>query len=62
MGSGAMTYIPSLIKIGSGIQKLMGVTQTHKHHKPTSIFFFKIREVGQKEINVREEPFFHVRN
>jgi hypothetical protein len=24
MGSGAMTYIPSFIKIGSGIQKLMG--------------------------------------
>jgi hypothetical protein len=34
MGSGAMIYIlylPSFIKIGSGIQKLMGegVTQTH---------------------------------
>jgi hypothetical protein len=24
MGSGAMIYIPSLIKTGSGIQKLMG--------------------------------------
>jgi hypothetical protein len=24
MGSGAMIYVPSLIKIGSGIQKLMG--------------------------------------
>jgi hypothetical protein len=24
MGSGAMIYIPSFIKIGSGIQKLMG--------------------------------------
>jgi hypothetical protein len=31
MGSGAMMYIPSFIKIGSGIQKLMvGDTQTHK--------------------------------
>jgi hypothetical protein len=29
MGSGAMIYIPSLIKIGSGIKKLMGDTQTH---------------------------------
>jgi hypothetical protein len=24
VGSGVMTYIPSLIKIGSGIQKLIG--------------------------------------
>jgi hypothetical protein len=24
MGSGAMIYIPSFIKIGSGIQKMMG--------------------------------------
>jgi hypothetical protein len=32
MGSGAMTYVyvPSFIKIGSGIQKLMGETQTHR--------------------------------
>jgi hypothetical protein len=30
MGSGAMIYIPSFIKIGSGIQKLMrGDSQTH---------------------------------
>jgi hypothetical protein len=28
MGSGAMMYIPSFIKIGSGIQKLMGI---HRH-------------------------------
>jgi hypothetical protein len=43
MGSGAMIYIPSFIKIGSGIQKLMvGDSDTHK-----AIFiFFKIRKVG----------------
>jgi hypothetical protein len=30
MGSGAMIYIPSFIKIGSGIQKLIGGdSQTH---------------------------------
>jgi hypothetical protein len=29
MGSGAVIYVPSFIKIGSGIQKLIGVyTQT----------------------------------
>jgi hypothetical protein len=33
MGSGAMVYILSFIKIGSGIQKLMrGDTQTHRQH------------------------------
>jgi hypothetical protein len=28
MGSGAMLYVPSFIKIGSAIQKLIGDTQT----------------------------------
>jgi hypothetical protein len=33
MGSGAIIYIPSFIKIGSGIQKLiLGDTQTHRQH------------------------------
>jgi hypothetical protein len=32
MGSGAVTYVPSFIKIGSGVQKLIwGDTQTHAH-------------------------------
>jgi hypothetical protein len=33
MGSGAVIYIPSLIKIGSGVQKLIvGIRgQTHTH-------------------------------
>jgi hypothetical protein len=29
MGSGAMIYIPSFIKIGSGIQKLLGRIHSH---------------------------------
>jgi hypothetical protein len=29
MGSGAMIYIPSFIKIGSGIQKLIGGIPRH---------------------------------
>jgi hypothetical protein len=29
MGSGAVIYIPSFIKIGSGIQKLIG--EIHRH-------------------------------
>jgi hypothetical protein len=33
MGSGAMTYIPSFIKIGSGIQKLIGAgMHGHRQH------------------------------
>jgi hypothetical protein len=33
MGSGAVTYIPSFIKIGSGVQKLIrgGYTDRHTH-------------------------------
>jgi hypothetical protein len=33
MGSGAMIYIPSFIKIGSGIQKMISGedSQTHTH-------------------------------
>jgi hypothetical protein len=43
MGSDAMIYVPSFIKIGSGIQMLLGMytykhTQTARSHKPTFIF------------------------
>jgi hypothetical protein len=31
MGSGAMIYIPSFIKIGSGIQKLIGGGGIYRH-------------------------------
>jgi hypothetical protein len=32
MGSGAVIYVPSFIKIGSGVQKLMGGgIHTHTH-------------------------------
>jgi hypothetical protein len=31
MGSGAVIYVPSLIKIGSGVQKLMGGIRRHTH-------------------------------
>jgi hypothetical protein len=45
MGSGAMTYIPSLKNIGSAIQKL--IRGTHRQHgdRISPISFFKIREV-----------------
>jgi hypothetical protein len=54
MGSGAVVYIPSFIKIGSGIQKLIGGihrhTQTHTHGQQRDLvsllYIFKIRKVG----------------
>jgi hypothetical protein len=50
MGSGAVIYVPSFIKIGSGVQKLIwGDIQTHGQQRDlTSLpfFFFKIRKVG----------------
>jgi hypothetical protein len=56
MGSGAVIYVPSFIKIASGIQKLMGgggytYAPTHTHtatssHKPT--LFFQNRETRLK--------------
>jgi hypothetical protein len=48
MGSGAMIYIPSFIKIGSGIQKLIGVKQTAwSSYKPT--FIFQNKEIRLKK-------------
>jgi hypothetical protein len=48
MGSGAMIYIPSFIRIRSGLQKLIAGGGSHKHthtarraHKLTFIFFSK---------------------
>jgi hypothetical protein len=54
VGSGAMIYIPSFIKIGSVIQKFIlvgGDTQTHRQHSILIrlllfIYFLKIRKVG----------------
>jgi hypothetical protein len=37
MGSGAMMYIPSSIKTGSGIQKLIGGGFTDTHTKSMEI-------------------------
>jgi hypothetical protein len=31
MGSGAVIYVPSFIKIGSGIQRLIGGKYRHTH-------------------------------
>jgi hypothetical protein len=63
MGSGAMIYVPSFIKIGSGVQKLIGGihrhTQRNTHarthgqqfHKPT--LFFQNKESRLKMYTAR---------
>jgi hypothetical protein len=50
MGSGALIYVTSFIKIGSGVQKLIGGdTQTHTHTQQRDLislpYIFKIRKV-----------------
>jgi hypothetical protein len=48
MGSGAMIYIPSFIKIGSGIQTSMVSIHRHTDSKVIAyeyFYFFKIRKV-----------------
>jgi hypothetical protein len=54
MASVAMiyTYVPSLIKTGSGIQKLIRGIHRHTHREQRNLlsllYFFKIRKVGYK--------------
>jgi hypothetical protein len=54
MGSGALIYVTSFIKIGSGIQKLIGGgirrhthihTQRQQRDLISLLYFFKIRKV-----------------
>jgi hypothetical protein len=40
MGSGAMIYVPSFRKIGSGVQKVMGGTHTNTHSNVISLLYF----------------------
>jgi hypothetical protein len=47
MGPAAVTYISRLIKIGSGIQKLIGGNTDRQQGDLISVLlFFKIRKVG----------------
>jgi hypothetical protein len=47
MGSGAMIYIPSFIKIGSGIQKLISGIHRQDEDLINLFNFLKIRKAGQ---------------
>jgi hypothetical protein len=53
MGSVTMAYIPSFIKIRSGIQNLIREGWIHRHKESMVIskanfYFFKLRKLGQK--------------
>jgi hypothetical protein len=57
MGSDAMIYIPSFIKTGSGIQKLMGEnSQTHILHDGDLISLFSCQN---KENRLKLAIFFY---
>jgi hypothetical protein len=48
MGSGSIIYVPSFIKIGSGIQNLNGGIHRNTDSMRTAglLLFFKIKKVG----------------
>jgi hypothetical protein len=58
MGSGAVIYVPSFVKIGSGVQKLIGGdTHTHTHPRgqqrdPISLLYFLNKESTLKMRNL----------
>jgi hypothetical protein len=63
MGSGAVIYVPSFIKIGSSVQKLIGggdtQTHTHTHTQHTQqddlislLYFFQNKESRLKILNM----------
>jgi hypothetical protein len=65
MGSGAVIHVPSFIKIGSGAQKLIwggGYTNTRGQQLDliSLLYFFKIREVGQKYGSYTKLLFYYV--
>jgi predicted AlkP superfamily phosphohydrolase/phosphomutase len=57
MGSGAMIYIPSFIRAGSDIQKLLGDTHTYGYRQQggltSLLLFFQNKENGLK-MNIKE--------
>jgi hypothetical protein len=48
MGSAALAYMPSFVKTGSATIKLMGDSQTHRHHgdRISLLLFFQNKESG----------------
>jgi hypothetical protein len=47
MNQGATIYIPGFIKMGSGIQKLMGGIHRHTDSVETAYAFFNFLKIGK---------------
>jgi hypothetical protein len=47
IGSGTMIYVPSFIKIGSGIQKLTGGIHRQHGDRISLLLFFQVKEIKQ---------------
>jgi hypothetical protein len=66
MGSGAMICIPSLIKIGSDIQKLIGGIHRHRQHGDliSLLLFFQNKEsrlkMDIKQMDCECEDWIHL--
>jgi hypothetical protein len=58
MSSGAMIYIPRLIKIGSGIQKLIGGIHRQQGYLISLILFFSNKESRLIKITALSSEFF----
>jgi hypothetical protein len=59
IGSGGMTYIPSFINTGSGIQKLIVGIHTHTHRTVISFAcfdFLKMRKVTKNPLRSTRSP------
>jgi hypothetical protein len=52
MGFGAMIYVPSFIKIGSSIQKLIGEIQTHIQYDDliSLLLYYENNKSGLKSV------------
>jgi hypothetical protein len=64
MGSGALIYVPSFIKIDSAIQSWYG-GGIHRHTDSKVVsyayfYFFKIRKVGKKRMHYVEDISVHL--
>jgi hypothetical protein len=60
MGSGAVIYVPSFIKIGSGVQKLIRWRDRHTHEQQRDLisllYFFQNKERMLKSTRVGSPP------
>jgi hypothetical protein len=62
MGSSAMVYVPSFIKIGSGIQKLMGGGTHRQHGDHISLLLFSQNKKRGLKLSLHQLNFLILKN